>query len=184
MLYTVQFFALSAEKFARQMQRSPERLLQMVRRRLENESKDDSDAIEPILSAAVAICRGDLPKDAPQLYFDACYALVSAVGEPIRLGPFCDFRHIQSFEDTGIWPWTQQKSPPFPMPRASELPQFGYLPAEFMREVVLPGFARLPPCRSKSPIGNWCQLARNQFHEMVQSVSADDLDLVCYLSVW
>ena len=140
-----------------------------------------------------------------------------SVGERIRIGTLNDFKHIDFLEDVGIWPWTQQEKPPFPMPRCKHPPPgFGFLSTRFMRDVVLPGLPNLPPCgsverfrvgmvkheggytavvtksrpttsgkpKSRPQPPSPCQLARNQFGEIVESVVADNLDLVVYFSVW
>lgn len=176
MQYTVLLFAVSKEAVARQMIDSSEEVLRKTRQFVEQKS-DAPDAVEPIMAAAEAICRGQLPADASQPYFDAFYAIISVLGERIELDSF-QFGSIVYLEDVGIWPWTQQEVPPFPLPRTKEeLPQFGFMSCEFMQNVVLPGIDELPP----STVG---QRARNEFAEVVESVVDDGLDLICYCSVW
>jgi hypothetical protein len=177
MLYSLQFFALSAEKLAGQMANSPGKLLEKLRRRLKRELKSNACAIESIAAAAEAICRGDVPVDAPQPYFDALYALLDACAEPAPLSGF-EFGSCDYLDQVGIWAWTQKESPPFPLPRKKHPPpEFGFLSTLLMREVVLPGIADLPP-------NGDVQLARNQFEEAVESIADDDLDLITYFTVW
>jgi hypothetical protein len=138
---------------------------------------------------------------------------MTAVGERLQIGLLCDFRHIDFLEDVGIWPWTQQETPPFPMPLSKQPPPgCGFLSVQFMQNVVLPGFDRMPPCGSverlrvgmvqsrkgltavitkqrgsekpRPGLISPCQLARNQFREIVESVVADKLDLAVYFSIW
>ena len=175
--YSVLFFALSGDKFAKQLADPSEKLLKKARRGLARKLKSDPEALESIESAAEAICRGEVPDEAPQEYFDALYTLVDAAGERIDLGTF-QFGTCLYLEACGIWPWTQQETPPFPLPTTRfPPPEFGFLPRSFMADVVLPGITDLPP-------NDDVQLARNQFSEVVESVVADNLDLVAYYSVW
>jgi hypothetical protein len=177
MQYSVLFFALSAERFATQMNDASSKLMERLRKKLRRELKSTPEHIVPIEAAARELCQGNVPPDAPQTFFDAFATLVTVFGEQIRLESF-QFDTCLYLEDVGIWPWTQQESPPFPVPKTRQpLPQIGFLSSFFMQSEVLPGFSKLPPCSEG-------RLARNQFQEVVDSVVADNLDLVAYYSVW
>ena len=60
--YSVLFFALSGDKFAKQLADPSEKLLKKARRKLARELKSDPEAFKSIESAAEAICRGEVPR--------------------------------------------------------------------------------------------------------------------------
>lgn len=177
MQYTVLFFAVKGEELSGRMTESIGEVLDQTRRCVEK-SCTEPDAIGPIMEAAEAICRGNMPDESSQPYFDAFLAILNVLGERIELGSF-EFNTCLYLEDVGVWPWTQQENPPFPLPRSKEpLPHFGYMSRDFMHRVVLPGIDQLPPCEMGG------HTARNEFAEIVESVVDDGLDLIAYYSVW
>lgn len=176
MQYTVLFFAVSAEQLAERMNEASDEWMEEIRHFVASES-DDSDAVDAIVTAAKALCKGQIPADAPQPYFDAFYAIANTFGERIELESF-QFNTCVYLEEIGIWPWTQEESPPFPMPRMNApLPQFGFMSNDFLRTVVLPGMEQLPP-------SGMAREAQTEFAEVVESVADDGLDLIAYYYVW
>jgi hypothetical protein len=178
MQYLVVFFAASANNLAMELSESTSEVLEKARQFVEEKS-DDSEAAEKIIEAAEDVCGKKIPADAPQVYFDAFYAILSVLTERIALDSF-EFGSCLYMMDLGIWPWTQQETPPILLPRKQDgtPPEFGYMSCDFMRKVVLPRMSKLPP----SEMG--CQRARNEFEEVVESVVSDGLDLFAYFSVW
>lgn len=178
MLYSVQFYALSGEEFARMLGTQPDEIRKEVDVYLDRELRDNIRAISPIRRAANSIFNGMIPKFAAQEYFDALFAILNVNAERISLAPLQDFKHYWYLDEAGFWPWFQQEAPPFPLPRAKEPPpEFGYASARFLRDVVLPGIPGLRPCDD-------AKVARNQFSEIAESVADDGLDLVGYFTVW
>ncbi len=178
MQYTITFFAASADELACRMRETSHEILERVRDYLEN-ACDNPKHIPSLLSAADAICIGKLPVEASQDYFDAFFSIMNTEAEVIAI-PLFQFNNSAYIEDIGIWPWTQQCPPPFPVPKSTEelAPQIGFLSCAFMREVVLPGIELLPACQ----LGG--THARIEFGEVVESVVEDGLDLIAFFSVW
>lgn len=178
MLYSVGFYALSGEAFAGELRKPSAKLKDKLQRFLKKRLKSNKDAFDDITAAAESIFRGRIPKNAPQDFFDAFFAILNVTTENIPVSSFNDFNYSAFLDEVGIWPWFQLEKPPFPMPRTKEgLPEFGYMSAAFIREVVLPGIPKLPP-------EEVARVARNQFAEIAESVSDDGLDLVGYFTVW
>lgn len=178
MLYSVEFYALSGNEFAALLRDPPKKLTDKLQRYLQKKLKSDNDAIPPIRAAAESICSRKIPKNAPPEFFDALYALLNISVERIPASKFEDFNYSAYLDEVGIWPWFQEEKPPFPVPRSKAgLPEFGFISNRCLRNVVLPGIPKLPPCDE-------ARIARNQFAEIAASVANDGLDLVGYFTVW
>lgn len=178
MLYSVQFFALKGEKFAATLRKPPAKLQDKLKRYVERELKSDKEAIPPILAAAKSIFKGEIPKRSPQEFFDAFFAILNVSTERICPDNLTDFKSDYMLYDAGFWPWFHEEKPPFSFPLKKEPPpEFGYMSNTLMREVVLPGVRKLPPCTDG-------RIARNQFAEIAESVADDGLDLVGYYTIW
>lgn len=178
MLFSVDFYALSGEQFATTLRNPSAELKEKLQQFLQGRLTSNLKALPPIWEAAESIFRGEVPRNAPQEFFDALFAILEVTAEHISISSFQDFNYSGFLDDTEIWPWFEQDVPPFPMPRGAEIPPaFGYASVNLLREVVLPGIQQLPPCDD-------ARIARNQFAEIAESVADDGLDLVAYFTVW
>ena len=180
MLYSVRFFAAARDLFSGETKQSTSVLVTKTERWLRRELKNDHASICPILAAARELLFDALPPEVNQTHFDAGHAILAAIAEPISFSAFEDFRHLEFLEQTRIWPWTQREAPPIRLPRNSQPPpEFGFLSATFMSEVVISEARQLTKANDHA-----VQRARNLFLEVVESVSSEGLDMYTYLSVW
>jgi hypothetical protein len=175
--YTITFYALESQAFARQLLGSTEDVLQKIDERLRQQSPENDAARETLLEAARAICNNNLPPECGWEHFHALAWLAEVTSERVPICPFQDFRHLSYLDDIGIWPWLERFKPPFAVPKVQEdVPQVGFLPADEIESFALPEFDRLPFTDDRD-VAN----ARDEFRDVLETLVADRLDLLALL---
>lgn len=176
MSYTIYFYAMDPDAFARRMADSADTLLTEVHQQMIGSRHCANSDLTPVLEAAKRICARSLPDDCDASYFLALCWLASVAAEPVPIGMF-DSIKLPYLEAIGIWPWMRQHEPPFAIPRSKQTPpEVGYLSAESIRDVALPGFENLPKVDNKAVLHG-----RNEFREVLESLADDKLALLAVL---
>jgi hypothetical protein len=179
MIYSLCLFSCRIAELKTRLETKPEKVLEQTRSWLKK-NVDEPDVIAELLIAANKYLEGKLPRNASQDYFDACYAIFASQTELIKPGRLQSFSSILQLDESGIHDMMRVDRSPIKFPKTKEeLPEFGFIANESLREaipVVLGGLVR-----SKNDSVNQ---ARREFIEVSESVAADGLDVILYLSVW
>lgn len=177
MHYSIQFFGLDAKTIGTQFASTPTLFAQQVEQRLRDENQFSEEDIQDVMTKVTAICGGQLPKKCDAEYMDAFCWLMEDVAEKITIGSFVGFRHLQFLDDTGIWPWLLRSPPPFAVPVCENPPpQVGFISADEMERLAMSGTSQLPPADCEE-----VNYARQEFLEVLESLSSDKLDLLAVL---
>lgn len=178
MLYSVEFFSVDSIGLSNRLSRDTQSLVSKVKPWLRKRLKGKGKELDEILFAIEKIGVSEIPKNTPQPYFDALYAILNVYGEPITVRGLDSFNSCLYLEETGIWPWFDQDKFPFKVPKQKNSPpEFGYASANLLKNEVLPGLDNFETSEE-------CQGTINSLEEIVESVVEDNLDLIAYYSVW
>ena len=96
--YTITFYAMEGQTFARQMRESPDELLAKVEPVFRQQAPDDDAAWNVFRDRATKLCRGELPADSDaDDYYALCW-LVEVASQRFQICGFEEFRHPKTGE--------------------------------------------------------------------------------------
>ncbi len=177
--FTITCYAMDSQVFARQLQESPEDLLDRIDQLLQHQLPEDYTARQVLLDTARRICRDDIPADCGLEYFCALCWLAEIASERVTLCSFQGFRRLSFLEAIGIWPWLMRHAAPFPIPYSEDsCPSVGFFPvADMDAFLALPESARLPPSKDRDVLN-----ARDEFCDVLETLVRDRIDLLAVLT--
>ncbi|TWU44741.1 hypothetical protein Poly51_57900 [Rubripirellula tenax] len=176
MRYSIYFFAMNASQVAEQFS-NPSTLLDQMADRLREANEFTEDEVKDSLKFASQICACRLPDDCGTDYFNALCWLCEVASEKVEIPGFTLLRSHGHIDDIGIWHWFQSQSPPFAVPTCSDRPpEVGYLANSDIESIVLPALEEADECTDEE-----AESARTNFHEVVESVHEDGLDLLAVM---
>ena len=168
---------MNAEKVAAQFS-EPRSLLEHMADRIKEANEFVEGEIQESMVLARQICAGNLPDDCEGGYFNALCWLCEVASEKVDIPGFSLLRSHGYIDDIGIWHWFQNQLPPFEIPTCSDPPpKVGFLASSDIGSIVLPALAEeSDECSDKE-----AEIARTHFHEVVESVYEDGLDLLAVM---
>ena len=175
--YTITFYAMDGQTFARQMRESPDELLAKVEPVFRQQAPDDDAAWNVFRDRATKLCRGELPADSDaDDYYALCW-LVEVASQRFQICGFEEFRHPSFLEELAIWPELKRHPAPFPLPQSTDdYPSAGYLAVEQAKVFVEDTFHRLPLSTDRDVLNT-----RDEFHYALTTLVDDNLDLLAVL---
>ena len=180
MTHSIAFYAMNGQEFARELRESRQSLLDRLKqqiRRTTPESEYDELGLQLVIDAANNICRGASLRNCGAEYFYALGWLAEIATERVAICSFQGFRDIGYLEEVGIWPCLLCSLPPFSVPACTEpLPQVGFLSVSDAKNCRIACLDHLPPSDDRE-----VNKARLEFQEVLESLMADDLDLLAVL---
>jgi hypothetical protein len=176
--YTITFYAIDGQVFARQLQESSEDLLEKIEQSLRDQPPEDDSARQVLLDAACRICRDDIPVDGGLEYFYALCWLAEVASERVTVCSFQGFRRLSFLDAIGFWPWLLRHPAPFPVPHSVDsCPAVGFFPVADMEAFLpLPESPRLPPSEDRDVLN-----ARDEFCDVLETLIRDRLDMLAVL---
>ncbi len=177
MSYSVYLFGLDGVQVAEELSNDnlTERVLSRFRE-VRSPSASDLAVVSEILAQGLG---GNWPDDGTVDPFETFCWVMDVLAEPIVIECLRDFRSLDYFEDMELWPYFLRHPAPFPVPTTSDaVPRVGFLPRSAMPELLDVEADRF------HEIDALCRGCREEWLEVIESLSDDGLDLLAVLSLW